>query len=374
MLILKVVKVSAVFIITTSLMGCTYGKIDPDKVLTELHIKKNDNYKKRPGWSVIEKLSNDDCQTFKSNGKGLFDWGNSPCTTDKLIDLVNSNPHIIPIFYASYHEYGRAGVGQLSDDDFYAMRNDKNYTRMLYIFSRIADYVSHKSIVEGIYADFKTDRWSMGLNNVDEESFKVSLSKFAAQKDSIVVQYSQAMQERTRINAQENERIRKEGAKRKSEIEASLPAIRIYPDFGPNSSTSEKFIKEQLDHLHFTKKRSVDEYGNLATTYTYYVEGRKIYPTGNFDVIDFINGIKMTIQRCYEVGAYTDSRSVNNACVAGIAQGIKEWGATARDKSISDRAWFAGAIDGNNRYSPLDNEILFSHWAGMARVYSSRGF
>ncbi|NDK99940.1 hypothetical protein [Photorhabdus bodei] len=61
--------------------------------------------------------------------------------------------------------------------------------------------------------------------------------------------------------------------------------------------------------------------------------------------------------------------------MAGIAQGIDEWEDVVRDKSISNRAWaHHGMGDGNIYYNPIKGQILFSHWAGMVRVYSSRGF
>ncbi|UAN57412.1 hypothetical protein [Serratia sp. JSRIV004] len=370
---LKIIKLSIFIFATVITAGCSNGKIAPENTLAALHLKKSEGYKNRPGWAALVALSNDDCQASKSHGTSLIDWGDSACTPSKLIETVNAKPELIPVFYAAYHEYGEGknGVVKGLARDGYGL--SETSTQSLLFMSNLAVRVSDKKTVEAVYSDFKGDRWSMGLADVSESDFKLSLSKFADKAPEIKNKYDQAERERIDKVVRENERISAEQDKRRAEIEASLTSMRFYPDFGSTPSASEKLIKQQLDQLKFTRKQSVDGSGRLTAGMGYYLEGRKIYPTGYFDVDDFIRSIRISIRGCYEVGAYTESKAVNNACVEGIAQGIKEWGAAARDKSISDRAWFYGASEGTLRHSALVEEILFSHWAGMARVYSSRG-
>ncbi|CRY83528.1 hypothetical protein [Yersinia intermedia] len=373
MLPLKIIKFSIFLLVSATITGCANGKVDPESTPKALHLKKSEDYKKRPGWAVIENLTRDDCKVFKSHGQSLINWGDSTCTPNKLIETINTKPEMIPILYAAYHEYGVGKAGEVSGMIFDGAGLDESSTQSLRFMSNLTKRISNKEIANGIYSDFKSDRWSMGLIDISEQDFKSGLDKFASRGTEIENEYKQAENDRIAKKAQNNERISQERAKHKAGVEAVQPSVRVYPDFGPNPSESEKVIKKQLDQIHFTKGQYVDEEGNLHEGSSYYVEGRQIFPTGNFDVVDFIRSIRLTIQRCYEVGAYTDSKTVNNACIGGIADGIKEWGAAARDKSISDRAWFAGAYDGRIRHTPITDEILFSHWAGMARVYSARG-
>ncbi|MBC8950258.1 hypothetical protein [Xenorhabdus sp. TS4] len=66
---------------------------------------------------------------------------------------------------------------------------------------------------------------------------------------------------------------------------------------------------------------------------------------------------------CEKVSVYAKV-DINTTCKRAIIAGVKDWVKTARDPNISKLAWKMAASN-----SILRGEILFSHWAGMARVY-----
>ncbi|MDE9565836.1 hypothetical protein KKI93_17675 [Xenorhabdus bovienii] len=66
---------------------------------------------------------------------------------------------------------------------------------------------------------------------------------------------------------------------------------------------------------------------------------------------------------CEKASAYVRA-NIDNACKSAIVAGVKDWIGTARDPNISDVAWRAAA---NNAI--IGDSIMFSHWAGMARVH-----
>jgi hypothetical protein len=103
-----------------------------------------------------------------------------------------------------------------------------------------------------------------------------------------------------------------------------------------------------------------------------YANGRRFMSVAGLESLK--NSLNMSMESCSDVGAYVDEKVVGRACVQALARDIVEWGKTAKDSSISDRAWNAAAVDGSITYNPIKWEILFSHWAGMARVYASRGY
>lgn len=150
------------------LTGCTAGKIDPAKALTQMHIVKSDDYKKRPGWPALVRLGTDDCETYKSGGGSLFKWDGLTCNDKSIILAVNSKPQTIPVFYAAYHEYGSYGVGELSNFDN-STRTGEEASKILVNLTTV---LNNPAKVDAIYADYEKDRWSMGLGTVNESDFK----------------------------------------------------------------------------------------------------------------------------------------------------------------------------------------------------------
>jgi hypothetical protein len=139
-------------------------------------------YKERPGWRQLNFLANDDCNTWKSNGKSLLDWKGEKCGAEGLIKVINQNPDKIPLFYAAYHEYGSEGVRAIDVSDSSKM----NYLNYAYDISRKVS-----SVIAGIYADYQVDRSAMGLLEVPREVFVAKLTDFASQKDSLYQQMNE---------------------------------------------------------------------------------------------------------------------------------------------------------------------------------------
>lgn len=103
-----------------------------------------------------------------------------------------------------------------------------------------------------------------------------------------------------------------------------------------------------------------------------YANGRRFMSIAGMEYLR--NSLALSMESCSDAGAYVGDTALNRACIQGLARNIVEWGKTANDRSISDRAWNAAAMDGSINYNPIKYEILFSYWAGMARVYSARGY
>ncbi|MDC9593501.1 hypothetical protein [Xenorhabdus sp. IM139775] len=75
------------------------------------------------------------------------------------------------------------------------------------------------------------------------------------------------------------------------------------------------------------------------------------------------NTLVKQAKSCEKTSVYAKA-DINNACKRAIIAGVKDWLATARDPDISRLAWKMAASQ-----SIFRGEIVFSHWAGMARVH-----
>lgn len=348
-----IVKLAVFLPLALPLASCTAGKIDPSKALTQLHIVKSDDYKKRLGWDAVVRLTENDCLTQRSGGKSLIKWNGATCDTKAIIDFMNKNPQFIPIFYAAYHEYGSDGLGVISTFD----SNERTDEEVWGFASKLARQLTNKNTVDAIYADFEKDHWSMGLNDVERESFYKSISSLRVKQEQIEELYQQARNE----NQQRYQAEREAQAKRsQEELIASERPINLV--LWSNPTPEQKIILNALNTIQFTIR------GNRVT----YANGRWFMSVDGLESLR--NSLDMSISSCSDVGAYAGEKVISRACVQGLAGNIVEWGKTAKDTSISDRAWRAAAIDGSITYNPIKYEILFGHWAGMARVYASRGY
>ncbi|EMV5331351.1 hypothetical protein AACL97_000747 [Escherichia coli] len=333
--------------------GCTAGKIDPAKALTQMHIAKSDKYKKRPGWTALVRLGIDDCEAYKSGGGSLFKWDGLTCDDKSIIQAVNSKPQTIPVFYAAYHEYGGNGVGELSRFD----NSSKTGEEASKILVNLAIALSNPAKVDAIYTDYGNDRWSMGLVTVNESDFKTSLATFAQERDKLASEYQKLRNEnQKRYRAERDERIKRE----KEESKASEKTIDLV--LWQNPTAEQQMIVDALHTIKFTIRNDGVAYAN----------GRWFMSIAGLEF--FRNSQDLSMKSCSDAGAYVGETALNRACVQGIARSIVEWGKTASDRTISDGAWNAAALDGSINYNPVKYEILFSHWAGMARVYSARGY
>ncbi len=335
------------------LTGCTAGKIDPAKALTQMHIVKSDDYKKRPGWPALVRLGTDDCETYKSGGGSLFKWDGLTCDDKSIIQAVNGKPQTIPVFYAAYHEYGSYGVGELSSFDN-STRTGEEASKILV---NLTTTLNNPAKVDAIYADYEKDRWSMGLGTVNESDFKKSLATFALERDKLASEYQKLHDgNQKRYQAERDERIKRE----KEESVASEKTIDLV--LWQNPTSEQQMIVDALHTVKFTIRNDGVAYAN----------GRRFMSVAGLESLR--NSLDLSMASCSDVGAYIGEKALNHACVQGMARNIVEWGKTANNHSISDRAWNAAAMDGSINYNPVKYEILFSHWAGMARVYSSRGY
>ncbi|WP_249544273.1 hypothetical protein [Escherichia coli] len=335
------------------LTGCTAGKIDPAKALTQMHIVKSDDYKKRPGWPALVRLGTDDCETYKSGGGSLFKWDGLTCNDKSIILAVNSKPQTIPVFYAAYHEYGSYGVGELSNFDN-STRTGEEASKILVNLTTV---LNNPAKVDAIYADYEKDRWSMGLGTVNESDFKKSLATFAQERDKLASEYHKLRDaNQKRYLAERDERIKRE----KEEAMASEKTIDLV--LWQNPTVEQQMVVDALHTIKFTIRNDGVAYAN----------GRRFMSIAGMEYLR--NSLALSMESCSDAGAYVGDTALNRACIQGLARNIVEWGKTANDRSISDRTWNAAAMDGSINYNPIKYEILFSHWAGMARVYSARRY
>ena len=347
--------INRIGLISIALMftGCAAGKIDPAKALTQMHIVKSDDYKKRPGWPALVRLGTDDCETYKSGGNSLFKWDGLTCDDKNIIQAVNGKPQSIPVFYAAYHEYGSYGIGELSSFDNSTQTGEEASK----ILANLATTLNNPAKVDTIYADYEKDRWSMGLGTVNEVDFKKSLAAFARERDKLTSEYQKLHDgNQKQYQAERDERI-------KLEKEASIASEKtIDLVLWQNPTTEQQMIVDALHTVKFTIRNDGVAYAN----------GRRFMSVAGLESLR--NSLDLSMASCSDVGAYVGEKALDHACVQGMARNIVEWGKTANDRSISDRAWNTAATDGSINYNPVKYEILFSHWAGMARVYSARGY
>jgi hypothetical protein len=319
-----------------------------------MHIVKRDDYKKRPGWDAVVRLGIDDCETYKNAGKSQFKWDGLTCDEKSIIKSVNGKPQIIPVFYAAYHEYGTNEVGSLSTFETGSRWVDEEAAQILV---KLAAVLSNTAKVKAIYEDYENDRWSMGLDKVSEDDFNKSIAKLAFHRDELAASFKKAKEEREQKYKAEN------AAREKQAEEDNLASDReVNLVLWPNPTPEQRVI---IDALH-TVKFSIRNDGVV------YANGRRFMSSAGMEY--FMNSLNMTLSSCSDAGAYVGEKVISRACAQGVAMQVIEWGNTAKDNSISDRAWRMASIDGIISYNPLTYQIMFSHWAGMARVYTSRGF
>ncbi|MFJ5401296.1 hypothetical protein [Pectobacterium sp. CHL-2024] len=339
--------------LTFSLGACTSGKTSPADMLTQMHIAKSDDYKKRPGWDALVRLGDDDCQAYRSGGKSLIEWNGSTCDTKTIIDFVKKKPQNIPVFYAAYHEYGRYGIGEISHFN----NSDATGEQAIKLMVNLSEVLGIPEKIDSIFADYERDYRRMGLDKIDEGDFKKILVTFAQKRDELASNYQKLHDEnQKRYQAERSAQI-------KREKEASIASEReITPVLWQNPTPEHKIIVDALRTVKFTIRNDGVAYAN----------GRRFMSVMGLEYLR--NSLNMSMASCSDVGAYIGEKALNRACVRGIARNIVEWGKTAKDSAISDRAWNAAAMEGSINYNPIKYEILFSHWAGMARVYASRGY
>lgn len=350
----KAIMKLAVFLpLVLPLAACTAGKIDPAKALTQMHIVKNDNYKKRPGWDVLVWLGIDDCKTSKRGGGSLFKWDGLTCDDKSIIKSVNEKPQIIPIFYAAYHEYGSDEVGSMSTLEPGVRTGDE----MAKILVNLATVLSNQARIDAIYDDYENDRWSMGLNEVSKSDFTNGIAIFTKNKDALASSYQKLHSE----NQARDEAEKAASAKRQEQaiLASDRPIVLV---LWPNPTPEQQIIIDALNTIKFSVRSDRVAYAN----------GRWFM---GIDGLEYLrNSLDMSMASCSDVGAYVGEKVLSISCVRGMARDIVKWGETAKDSSISDRAWRYAAGDGSINYNPIKYEIIFSHWAGMARVYASRGY
>lgn len=162
--------VSKPFVMTAMIAGAGF-------IIAGCANSQSDVYKQRPGWSALNILAYDDCNTSKKGGKSVIEWGSRQCSVDGLISSINSHPDKLPLLYAAYHQYGTPGVRAIDVSDSSAM----NYLN----FARDLSLSLTPQTIEEIYDDYVSDRSAMGLAKVDEKSFTSSLANFSSKTEEI---------------------------------------------------------------------------------------------------------------------------------------------------------------------------------------------
>ena len=352
MSLLQTTRILALTLIPLMITGCVRGKIDPNPTLTALHLKKSEDYKKRPGWQAFERLATDDCRVYKSGGKSLFKWGGITCDTNGAIKYINETPNVISVFYAAYHEYGGYEMGGFSSFDN-TKRLPEEVTGM---FANLAKELNNPEKANAIYADYESDRWSMGLNEISESDFKKHISSFAAKQQEFTSQYQQVRNDNQQRYKAEYEAAEKQ--KRERNIASERPINLV---LWSNPTPAQRRILDALGTIKFTIREDGIAYAN----------GRRFIGINGLEY--FKNSLDLSLASCSDVGAYIGESSISISCANGLAQDIVEWGKTANNHSISDAAWSAAAVDSSINFNVIKYEISFSHWVGMARVYASRG-
>ncbi|MCP9270142.1 hypothetical protein M5U04_19190 [Xenorhabdus sp. XENO-1] len=137
------------------------------------------------------------------------------------------------------------------------------------------------------------------------------------------------------------------------------------PDIQPIEFTysNDEYINtaiELLNNAKFEEYNIRDGDGNKTEKYgSPTVSGRPLY---TYPFV-YKNTLLKQAKSCEKASTYTRI-DMDTACKRAIIAGIKDWIATARDPNISKLAWKMAASQ-----SIFRDEIMFSHWAGMARVH-----
>lgn len=349
-----VAKFAACAAITLSLTACTGGPSTPEQALSFVHLVKDKSYKERPGWAALMELGNYDCQMYKNSRESFFNftWAYSSCDANAVIEAINTRPDWIPIFYAAYHEYGGVNMGTMD------MPDHKEHMRIaiLGLAAKLAQFLKAGSWHDSLYENYKYDSWNMGLKDVGKHKFIESLEHFSLRQ----AEFEQKTNELDVVYWEQKKAADEAELKREQdELMASERPISL--TLWANPTPEQKIIANAINTIHFSAK------GNGRM----YVNGRVFLPTTALS--DFRLSLDYTINECSEIGTYTNEKSIRRECVQQLAKDIVAWGKTASDRAITDTAWACAAEESFPRYNALDYQILYSHWAGMARVYSSRG-
>ncbi|MGJ0637870.1 hypothetical protein [Xenorhabdus bovienii] len=158
-----------------------------------------------------------------------------------------------------------------------------------------------------------------------------------------------------------NDLVKEKEARKRREIEenSKLPDTKPF-EF---TQTNDKYVNAALalindaklerHNIRDSKGNKTQEYGNPT------IYGKPFFG----DLYLYPRALLNQARSCEKASAYVRA-NIDNACKSAIVAGVKDWIGTARDPNISDVAWRAAA---NNAI--IGDSIIFSHWAGMARVH-----
>ncbi|MBI6548584.1 hypothetical protein [Xenorhabdus lircayensis] len=158
-----------------------------------------------------------------------------------------------------------------------------------------------------------------------------------------------------------NALVKMKADREKQEIEenAKLPDPQLFKF----KYTNDKYVNVALALINGAKleKHNIrDRNGNKTKEYgKLTIYGRPFIVTLPTYPRSLLNQVKS----CEKASAYTRV-NIDDACKKAIIAGVKDWLDTAKDPNISEAAWRASARD-----AIIGVEIMFSHWAGMARVH-----
>lgn len=290
--------------------------------------------------AAMKTLIIDDKETYTEDGKSAIDWRKMPASvvdfTDKDIsELISgkamySNGEKIPSLYAFYFILKESNV-----DLSCAVSNECVVQAMMSGAKNIVDN-KNKNFIEKYNSDnaiFKFD-----IYNASETKYIIDnmADKFTAARKQI----------KDKEIANNN----------------SLPEKkRIFIDLSNDDYVNKalNIINSEGVFLSVSRDHNGNKYNNYVTPS---INEKKIYMSPKI----FKWKITNTFKVCEDISVYANV-NVTNSCKDGVLLGVKNWIDASKDKNISEMAWRIAAGE-----ATAGDEILFSHWAGMARIHQKR--
>ncbi|MDE9528076.1 hypothetical protein [Xenorhabdus bovienii] len=308
-----------------AISGCTVTKV-PEK-------KPEINNNALTAIVTIFTFFNEAKKHYDSEEKSILAWSklNNAMTTEDVVNIINGSKELSEkssvTFYSMYYLLKRANM---TDD---CLKEAECILRAL--ASSGADVLQFGDL--DFMAEYKADNNTFKFKHYDPEKIKPLMHDLAS------------------------DLVRMQEDMKKQEIEENSKL----PDTQPFEFTyiNDKYVNAALALINTAKleKHNIrDKNGNKTKEY------RKptIYGKPFFgDLYLYPRALLKQARSCEKASAYVRA-NIDNACKSAIVAGVKDWIGTARDPNISDVAWRAAA---NNAI--IGDSIMFSHWAGMARVH-----
>ncbi|CDL79912.1 hypothetical protein [Xenorhabdus cabanillasii] len=310
--------------------GCAVSK--PPEDTTPIFNTRDNN-----ALTAVATIFNEDKETYESGGKSLIEWDkvklkSNKITKDDIVSLIiGSNEP--PLDESSLHFY-----------NIYYLLRDVNF---------IDSCERSANCVLGALES--------GASNVLKDGDQKFLESYRADNKKFKFKHYNPEKIKPLMHEIAIGLVKMKDDREKQEIEENSKL----PDTQPFEFKyiNDKYVNAALALINTAKleKHNIrDKNGNKTKEY------RKptIYGKPFFgDLYLYPRALLKQARSCEKASAYVRA-NIDNACKSAIVAGVKDWIETARDPNISEVAWRAAAND-----AIIGDEILFSHWAGMARVH-----